>query len=143
MSDPLTYVLGAFDRPFRELATELAHRYPDADFSVQSVPFGSGVYLGHMLYVQCAWPGRGPDEPDNVALEVSLYHFTNNPRINADVCWGNGRVEAEFATEWTSDNDLPEATQAVLERLTARMPELMDVFRQVVARGWPVELGAA
>ncbi len=143
MTDPLTYVLDAFDRPFRELASELARRHPEAHFSVQSVPFGSGVYLGHMLYVQCAWSGRGPDEPDNVVLEVEVFHLTTTPRVNADICWGHGRVEAEFATEWTSDKDLPEATPATLERLAAQMPELMDEFRRVVARGWSVESGVA
>jgi hypothetical protein len=142
VTDPLTHVLGAFDRPFRELAAELARRHPEAHFSVQGVPFGTGAYLGHMLFVECFWPGRGPDDPDNVLLEVELCHLATTPRVNADICWGHGPVEAEFASGWASDDDWPEATSAVLEQLSARMPELMDEFRRVVARGWPGESGA-
>jgi hypothetical protein len=92
-----------------------------------------------MLYVECYWPGRGPDDPDNVILEVELCHLTTAPRINADVCWGHGAVEAEFASGWPSCNDWPEATPEVLERLSARLPELIEAFRLAVARGMPPE----
>ena len=143
MGDPLAEVSAAFDRPFRELADELARQHPEARFSMSSNPVGSGTYLGHMLYVECFWPGRGPDEQDNVILEVEFSHLTTAPRINADVCWGSGRVEAEFASGWSSSDDWPLATPAVLQQLTARMPDLIDMFRRIVACGWPVESGTA
>ena len=139
MDDPLAVVSAAFDRPFRELVGDLARRHPEARFSVLSNPVGTGAYLGHMLYVECFWPGRGPDEQDNVILEVEFCHLTTAPRINADVCWGSGRVEAEFASGWSSSDDWPEATPAVLKRLSTRMPELIETFRRAVARGMPGE----
>ena len=139
MTDPLAEVRAAYDQPFGELANELARRHPEARFSVLSNPVGSGAYLGHMLYVECFWPGRGPDEQDNVILEVQFCHLTTAPRINADVCWGHGRVEAEFASDWSSSDDWPLATPAILQQLTARMPELMEAFRRAVSRGMPIE----
>jgi hypothetical protein len=143
VTDPLNYVLGVFDRPFRDLAAELARRHPEARFTVQNRPSGAAtVYQGHDLCVECFWPGRERDEPDGVVLEVQLCHLTTTPRVNADVCWDHGQVEAEFA-HGPSNNDWPEATPAVLEHQSARMPELMDEFRMVVARGRPVELSAA
>lgn len=139
MVDPLTAVSAAFDQPFRDLADELAHRHPEARFSVRSDPVGTATaFQGHMLYVECFWPGRGPDDPDNVILEVQLCHLTTAPRVNADVCWGHGRVEAEFASDWRSSDDWPKATPAILERLSARMPDLCEAFRQAVGRGVPV-----
>ena len=138
MADPLAYVLGAFEGRFRELAAELADRHPEARFSVGSWPVGTATgYHGHTLAVECLWPDRGPDDPDNVALGVHLGHLTTTPRVNADVCWGQGPTEAEFDSEWASSDDWPEATPAVLDRLSARMPELMEEFRRVVARGVP------
>lgn len=138
MADPLTYVLDTFGGPFQKLADELARRHPEARFSVQSLPSGAATaFQGHMLYVQCFWPGRGPDDADGVLLEIELCHLTTTPRVNAGVCWDHGPVEAEFAKEWSSSDDWPEAIPANLERLTARVPELMDEFRRVVARGYP------
>jgi hypothetical protein len=86
--DPLRQVLDGFDRPFRDLAAELAGRHPEAHFSVQSVPMGSGEYLGHTLYVQYFWPGRGCDEPDSVLLEIELCRLTTTPRVHADSLLG-------------------------------------------------------
>lgn len=144
MTNPLTQVLGEFDRPFRELAVELACLHPAAHFSVLSVPVGGlTIYQGHMLGVECAWPGRGPNEPDNVLLEVELCHLTTTPRVNADVCWGHGPVEVEFAPGWSTNGDWPVANAAVLKQLSDRMPGLMEEFRRVVARGWPAESGTA
>lgn len=143
MADPLTYVLCEFEQPFRDLAAELVCRHPEAHFSVHSLPVGTGTaYQGHMLCVECVWLGRGPDEPDNVLLEVELCHLTSTPRVNADICWGHGRIEVELATGWSSNADWPVATPAVLQQLSARMPTLMGEFRRVVARGWPTESGA-
>jgi hypothetical protein len=140
VTDPLTDVLSAFDRPFRELAAELARRHPEAIFQVLSCPVGSAtVFQGHALCLECVWQGRSPDEPDNVALEITLCHLTTTPRINADVCWGHGPVEAEFAPECTSSDNWPELTPEVFRQLLARMPGLMDEFRRVVAQGWPEE----
>ena len=133
MADPLSDIYAAFDRPFRELTDELTRRYPEARFCVRSNPIGNATaHQGHMLYVECFWPGQCPDETDHVILEVQLCHLATAPRVNADVCWGNGRVEAEFAPSWVSNDDWPEATPAVLGQLIAQMPELTDAFRQAV-----------
>jgi hypothetical protein len=138
MSDPLTEVFAAFDQPFRELVDDLARQHPEAIFRVRNAPVGTATtFQGHMLYVECYWPGRGPDVPDNLILEVELCHLTTAPRINADVCWGHGSVEAEFATGWLRSDDWPEATSINLEQLSARMPELIEVFRRAVTRGMP------
>jgi hypothetical protein len=52
-------------------------------------------------------------------------------------------VVAEFAPGWSSSDEWPEATPAMLERLSARMPELMEKFRRAVARGMPDVSGPA
>lgn len=140
MADPINDVSDAFDQLFRALVAELAGRHPEARLFAGSVPTGSGTaFQGHMVYVECSWPGRLPDEPDNVILEVQFCHLTTAPRVNADVSWGQGPVEAEFASGWSSSDEWPEATPIVLAQLSARMPELVDVFRRVVARGRPIE----
>src|SRR5262245_15183365 len=139
MADPLTCMLNSFEQPFRELAAELARRHPEAHFSVQSVESGAlTANKQHSLFLSCSWPGRGRDEPDEVVLEVQLCHLTATPQVNADVCWSPGPFEAEFACDWKSSDDWPEATPEVLNQLYAKMPELMNTFRRAVARGRPV-----
>jgi hypothetical protein len=140
VADLLTEVLGTYAQPFQALADELASQHPAAWFSVKSYPVGSATaFQGHSLAVECYWQGRGPEEPDNVALEVSLCHLNAAPRVNADVCWGHGRMEAEFAPDALSSDEWPETTPKVLERLRERMPELVEALRRAVVRGWPVE----
>jgi hypothetical protein len=136
--EALPFVLDTFAQPFRELANELASRHPDAHFSVRDVPFGTRTAAqGHMLFVECYWPGRRSNGPDNVILEIELYHLTTVPQINADVCWGSGQVEVEFVAGWSSSNDWPEVTPEILEQLIARMPEFFEAFREAAARGNP------
>jgi hypothetical protein len=48
-------------------------------------------------------------------------------------------MEAEIFTDWSHSDEWPEATPAVLEELSARMPVLMEEFRRVVDRGWPTK----
>jgi hypothetical protein len=141
VTDPLAVVVAAFDQPFRKLVAELAPLYPDALFSVRSDPIGSaGPYQGHKFYVQCCWPERRLEVDDHIILSINFCHLLTTPRINADVLWGgSGRQEAEFASEWSSNDDWPEATPAVMEQLKAQMPELIEVFRIAVARGTPVD----
>ena len=87
VGDALAFVSAAFEMPFRELAAELTCQHPKARFQVRSDSCGTAtMFQGHTLYVECFWPGRAPDEPDNVVLEVELCHLTTTPQINADVC---------------------------------------------------------
>jgi hypothetical protein len=87
VADPLTYVHDSFEQAFRELADELARQHPEARFSVVSVEVGTATtYQGHDLHLECFWPGRGRDDPDNVILDIELCHLTTTPRVNAGIC---------------------------------------------------------
>ncbi len=140
MFDVLVEVSTRFERPMRELGDELACQHSQARFFAKSCSIGSTTeFQGHTLYLECSWPGRCTAEPDLVTLEIQLCRLTTSPRINSDVCWSSGSVVKEFATEWSSSKDWPEATPEVLDFLSARMPELFEAFRREVARGMPWE----
>lgn len=90
-------------------------------------------YQGHQILIDCLLTDAPDDQPDNVALSVSLRHITTNPKIDADVCWGNpsGHIEAEF-----SPGPL-EVSDKVLNELYAVMPRLYDSLTEAIKRGKP------
>jgi hypothetical protein len=136
----LAEVYARFERPLRELAQELAFLHSQGRFHVKGLPVGTASeYQGHILYVECYWPHREPPEYEFVAFGIELCHLKTSPRINAGIDWSCGQRAEEFEPEWFSNNDWPEATPEVLDRLSVRMPELFEAFRRAVARGKPTE----
>lgn len=136
MDDLRRYITETFSPAFERLATRLGAAHPEAKFSVSSNDVGSATsYQGFNLYLQCFWPMR-EEEPDGVALMISLCHLTTIPRLNADVCWDGGEIEAEFDSA-SSNDKWPQATAECLERLTSQLPVLAKSLEVAVARGRP------
>src|SRR5438477_9838189 len=98
----------------RALADTLSTRFPALKIQVYSHSVGSLTeYQGHDIGIDCIFPNTTIEQPDNVALSVSLYQLTTIPMINADIAWGHpsGHVEAEFSSDWV------EVTDETLEHL--------------------------
>ena len=120
------------------LARKLLADYPGVRFYVGSTPVGRArAFAGHSVYLSCRWPDRSGSEADEVALGISLFHITTEARVNADVCWGDGHVEADFAPEAVHSDDWPEATPETLARLRAAFPELASALVAALRRGAP------
>jgi hypothetical protein len=120
--------------PFRELAENLSARFPNMKMSVYSQDVGSLTeYQGHQILIDCLLTDAPDDQPDNVALSVSLRHLTTNPKIDADVCWGHpsGHIEAEFSPEPL------EVSDKVLNDLYAALPDLYESLSEAINRGRP------
>jgi hypothetical protein len=62
-------------------------------------------------------------------------HLTSTPKVNADVCWANGWVAAEFDSNGLSNEEWPEATAETLQHLEGRMPDLIRAFEAAVQQG--------
>ena len=139
MIEALAQMMGVYRERFAAIVAEMAPLHPEARFSLRDYPFGSGEFLGHTLTLDCWWPGRAPVEEDNVLLQIELCRLVTIPRLNADVCWSAGPIEAELSPEISSSEDWPEATPETFRRVADHMPELVRAFKQAVARGWPRE----
>jgi hypothetical protein len=138
MDDVARVVTEMFGPSFEDLTERLRRIHPRARFSVSSCPIGSATsYQGFLLYAECFWPDTPPNAPDHVVLEVQLCHLTSTPRVNADVCWADGSVDAELDAGWSSNEEWQEVTPQVLRRLKERMPELIEAFEEAVQRGQP------
>jgi hypothetical protein len=122
------------------LARELLNDYPGLLFYVGSTPVGrTTAFEGHSVYLSCLWPDRSGGEADEVALGISVCHITSEPRVSADVCWGDGQMEADFAPEARHSDDWPEATPETLARLGAAFPGLASALVAALRRGAPPE----
>lgn len=120
--------------PFREFAENLSSQFPNVRANVYSQSVGSLTeYQGHQIVIDCLLADIPPNQPDNVALSVSLRHLTTNPKIDADVCWGHpsGQIEAEFAPEPL------EVSDTVLSDLMAALPRLYESLSAALKRGRP------
>jgi hypothetical protein len=138
MVDVQRRVMETFGRCFEDLTERLRRAHANARFSVTSSPVGSATsYQGFLLSAECFWPDAPRHAPDHVVVEVQLCHLTSTPRVNADVCWADGSVEAEFEPGWSSIEDWQEATPEVLRRLEERIPDLIRAFEEAVQRGQP------
>jgi hypothetical protein len=122
----------------RSLEAELHARHPNLRFFTASSATGSLTsYHGHTIYLECFFPDRKHDEPDNVALMIDVCHLDRLPRIMMDVCWDPGPVEDSFHENWTSTDQWPEADDQTLERMTSAFPRLVQAFARAVQRGTP------
>ena len=107
-----------------EMAAQVRQQFTHVKTNAHSYDVGSRTnYHGHSFYVDCVIADAEPQDPDNVALVVETSYLTTAPRINADVCWGHGQVEAEVFAE--SQPLTPEAFEQVLGEL----PRLYQALR--------------
>ena len=123
---------------FRALADFIAHEFPTVHATAFSHSVGSATeYHGHGMGVDCILENPSDEDSDNVALTVSLAFLTTQPRINADVCWGHpsGHLEANLFS--LSESHWPEASEEILDRLSADISRLSDVLVEAVRRGRP------
>ena len=88
------------------------------------------------LFVDCSLPERPREEPDNVALEITLDLRFDPPRFHsADVCWGHpsGQIVAELPVQ-----GLPYSADS-LTSVDAGLPRLFEALRSAVLMGHPTQ----
>lgn len=113
---------------------ELRREYPHVTTDICDYSVGSLTdWDGHSIGLDCLFKEAASDEPDNVALLVSLKHKQKAPSLaSADVVWGHpGYVEASL---------LPECVEFSPDRLAElikRLPELFVALKQAIQRGRP------
>ena len=114
------------------LAAQLASEFPHVRSSVFDGPVGSATtYQGHHVGVECLFSDVPRDEPDNVALRVDLGTNHGEFVISADVCWGEGAVEAQLLPDQTP------VSEEALRKVTDGLPILSDALIDAVRRGRP------
>jgi len=117
------------------MAQEISEKFPGVKASAWSQAVGSLTdYQGHDIGVECLLPSAGPDQPDNIALSISVKHLNTVPYFDAAyVCWGHpsGYVEAELFREPI------EVSDKALAEIDAGLQTLYDAFQVAVARGYP------
>lgn len=75
---------------------------------------------------------------EDIDLSVSLF-LQKIPRINADVCWATGYIEAEFYENYQSSAGFPEATDEILEELYKDLPRLYEALFEGLKRRKPAD----
>ncbi|NMO18149.1 hypothetical protein HPC49_14170 [Pyxidicoccus fallax] len=118
-----------------EQVRQLQLEHPGVAISVWDSPVGSRTtYQGHCLGIDCVLANQGSNEPDNVALELSVKHLDREPLIDAAIVgWGHpsDHVEADLVVE-------PVAfSEEQLRRVLDRLPELIAALRRALHRGRP------
>jgi hypothetical protein len=124
----------------RSLEATLRERFPALRFQIDSSATGTlTTFQGHDICIECRFPDRTAEQPDNVALTIATCHLDRQPRVMADVCWGApaGVSEDSLDASWTSSQDWPEADEQTLESLREAFPRLSEAFARAVARGTP------
>ncbi len=122
---------------FREALSSLETQAPTARFSVLTYPVGSVTsFQGFSIGISCMLADVADSDPDEVALILSTCHLNERLRINAEVAWGNGYIEADLSHEVSSD-DWPFATSERLAEIRAALPRLISVLGQAAQRGRP------
>jgi hypothetical protein len=115
---------------------EVAREYPKYKFGTGSSSVGGLTsYQGHHVWLECMFPDAADQEADSVALMVGAEHITSEPQLcEASVEWGNGH-HPDIAIELLAE---PVAfTEQALQRVAARLPELLAVFRKAI-HAWAV-----
>ena len=118
-----------------EMKEQIAQEFPDMKINVWSHSVGSKTdYQGHSLRLECFIPNVKPNQMDSISLVMDFKHLSTLPElVSADVCWGNGYIEAELI------NEPIELDEAVFEGLEKSLPDLYDALRLAVERGFPLE----
>ncbi len=127
---------------FRVYTDQLSSKFPKIQAQLYSHSIGAiNKNDAYDIGIECLLTDASPDQPDNIALTVSLYHLTTEPRINADVVWGHpsGYGEAAFFEDWLKPDHWPAATEETLQKLCDDLPRLYNVLEQSVERGHPGE----
>lgn len=129
---------------FRKIADQINQTIPNVSAEVESHEAAALTeYHNYSFGISCVFLGgvsyEADEVADNVALEVSVFHLTTTPRINADVCWGHpsGHIEAEIFSNWTSSDGLPEVSDEVLEDLYRNLPRLYEALFKALNRRKP------
>ena len=119
----------------RNLIDEVPRWSPGATAATFTNPVGFSTNLqGWNLGISCLRSGAAENEPDEVALVVSLCHLDRDPRVNADVGWNTGMIEAEYG-KYESNEEWPLATEQEINRLVESLPKLFQVLENAVRSG--------
>jgi hypothetical protein len=122
----------------REALTVLEAQVPSVRCSVFAYPVGSATsFQGFILGVSCVLSGVPKSGPDDVSLVVCACYLSERPRLNADVTWGNGYVEADLSHGASSSEHWPFATSERYSEIRAEFPRLISVLGQAALRGRP------
>jgi hypothetical protein len=122
----------------REALSVLTALGPSARSSVFAYPVGSATsYQGFHVGISCLLSGVADSEPDEVSLVFSACHLNGQPRLNAEVAWSNGHVEAELSHGASSSEHWPFATPERHKEILAELPRLIAILVQSAQRGRP------
>jgi hypothetical protein len=114
---------------------ELRTEFPNWSINIYDWPIGAATdWDGHNIGIDCLFKEAALDEPDNLALSVSLKHVHQAPSlVDADVVWGHPSGYAEARLLPACVEFTPENLAEVIERL----PELLTALKQAIRRGRP------
>lgn len=125
---------------FEEIAEKIRQEIPNIIVKVNTFSGGSGVYLGHHFSISCWLQNDYCNDYDCIDLQVSLERLTTTPRICADVCWGKGRYEVEFYSDWTNTHSLREYSDELFEELCHDLPRLYETLFEALRRRKPKDM---
>jgi hypothetical protein len=121
-----------------EALTVLEEQLPSVRSSVFAYPTGSATsFQGFIFGVSCVLSGVPDSDLDNVSLVVCACYLNEHPRLNADVTWGNGHVEADLSHGASSSEHWPVATSERYSEVRTELPRLISVLGQAALRGRP------
>lgn len=117
---------------FEEIAEKIRREMLDVKVTVKSCLFGLPHKM-HYCIINCSY---GLYDDYDIELCVVL-HLHDTPRINADVCWSTGYIEAEFYENWQSNADFPEVSEKILKELYKDLPRLYEALFEALKRQKP------
>lgn len=126
---------------FQKIADQINQTIPNTVARVESYEVGSLTqYQGYGFCIDCHLSDASDDEPDNVALDVSLGYLTTVRRICGGVSWGHpsGKSEASFRN-WSGmfpDEGIV-VSDEVLEDLYRELPRLYEALFKALKRRKP------
>ena len=119
----------------RNITVEVPRWNPRATATIFTNPIGSNTDLqGWTLGIACILSDARENEPDEVALMVSLCHLERDPRVNADVAWNTGIIEAEYVKH-ESNQEWPLATEQEVNQVVEFLPRLLGALEIAVRSG--------
>jgi len=124
---------------FAMFAQHLSKRFPTIVFRVFSPSDGSDKTVLPTIKAIgiAAWIKDAPlSQPDELLLAISFTEVDGVLRMIADVTWGEGQIEAEIFSEWTSPDTWAIVSPTNLDVLYNQLPTLMTSFEQALERGY-------